>query len=112
MTDDPRTLDDLRKEASDLQIDGRSSMDRDQLIAAIDTARAAAGVQDADTFVASGDAPAAPPVAPDPIDLADPDPAPASPDAPTDGRPPLVQIAEEQAANTYVRVIGGAEEDE
>jgi hypothetical protein len=109
MTDDPRTLDDLRKEASDLNIEGRSSMDRDQLIAAVAAARAAAGPTDLDDFVPQADAQIAPPP---PAGAVDPDPAPASPDAPTDGRPPLVQIAEEQAANTYVRVIGGAQEDE
>jgi hypothetical protein len=36
--------------------------------------------------------------------------APASPDSPTDGRPPLHEVAADRVASTYVRVIGDAKE--
>lgn len=112
MTDseDTRTLDDLRPVAADLNIEGRSTMTRDELAAAVDEAQAAAGVTGGTgTTVPQADAPIA---TPNTVAVAaDPEAAPASPDDPTDGRPPLLDVAQDAAANTNVRVIGAGEEE-
>lgn len=73
------TVKDLEKRARELRIEGYTKLDKEDLATAVADAEAALL--------------AAPP--------------PADPDQPTDGRPPLVEIAEDRAATTYVRVIDG-----
>jgi hypothetical protein len=113
-----RTKDDLLKRASELDIAGRSGMNKDELEAAIATAEttaaaaaaaAAAGAgARAETTEVGGTAPPLPAA----DEVADPF-TPASPDNPTDGRPPLAEVATTYTANDHVRVIGadGTEED-
>lgn len=112
MTDQQEpTRDDLLADAEELGITGRHDMNMDELTDAIAKERDARAVTDSDDYVSAADLPT--PDAPEVPVPADPDDptAPASPDNPTDGRPPLAKVAEDRAANTYVRVIGGHEED-
>lgn len=84
MSDDQITKADLEARAKELGITGASSLNKDDLAQAIADAEEAAAKRVSQ-------------------------PAP-SPDKPTDGRPPLAQIAEESATAGYVRVIGGGKE--
>jgi hypothetical protein len=80
---DERSLAELRRAAADLGIEGRSSMDRDELAAAVDAAMPAS----------SG-----------PVPTDDPD---------LTGRPPAVDVAQQLAEryNRHTRVIGAPTED-
>lgn len=103
------TKDQLLDQAEELGLD-RDALDRekkDVIADAVDAERARRGIENVQT-VPQADAPAARPAEPVPVDQRS---TPASPDNPTDGRPPLAQVAQDAAANTYVRVIG-AKEDE
>lgn len=120
MIDTPNepTKDDLLKRASELDIAGRSGMTKEELAAAIaqaevaaDAAAAAAAAgqgERAETTATGGPAPPLPVT-----DEADDPFMPASPDSPTDGRPPLAEVATTYTANDHVRVIGadGTEEN-
>lgn len=106
MSDEP-TLKDLRERAGELEIEGRSSMDREALEAAIAKAErnAQSGVThrptqrtDAQTSTAGL--------------AASGDPAPEPGTEEEVGRPVLSSVAEDRAANRKPRVIGAANQED
>jgi hypothetical protein len=94
MTADGPTLDELQKQARDLQIAGRSSMSRDELVTAIANAT---GVQTAGqtsaAAVAAADETAPKPGTPDEV-----------------GRPELLDVAAKRAADRKPRRVIGADD--
>lgn len=106
MTDDQPTLKALQERAAELGVEGRSSMTKDELVAAIASAETAA----------AGHIPASPPedsTAPSSAPPAEPalDPREPSP-ADVVGRPELVDVAQERAANRNPRVIGAPTQED
>lgn len=77
------TLEQLRKRAGELDVQGRTKMDAEELTAAIATAEASAAATGGD---------------PAPLDVV--------------GRPPLRELAEERAAKRNPRVIGAPNPEE
>lgn len=93
------TLDALQERARELNIRGRTTMERDELVAAIATA-------EGHIAATAPDAPdSAPPAAPA-TDPSEPTPADVV------GRPTLVDVAQERAATRTTRVIGAPTQEE
>lgn len=101
------TLEQLRDRARELEIAGRSSMNAEQLAAAIDLAEGTAPAEEPATDAqASGAAIAA---APD-VDATEPVLEPSTPQQV--GRPDLLALAERRAANRNPRVIGAETQED
>lgn len=114
MTDETTTeptLEQLRKRAAELDVEGRSSMNKDQLTAAIaDAERAAelAAAEEAKAAEADKRRREAAAKGLVPGITADPEPSPPA----VTGRPPLSELAAERAANRNPRVIGAAPQED
>jgi hypothetical protein len=91
-----RTKAELAERAAELDVDGRSSMTRDELEAAV------ADAESRQAVVA-----AAPPVADEAAVVPETSPQ----EKPQSVRGSLVQVAQERAANVHVRVIGAGPEE-
>lgn len=100
------TKKDLTDRADALGIDATGT--KEELASRIAEEEARRGIETKDV-VPAADAPAADPVEATAVP-GDATTAPAPPDNPTDGRPPLAQVATDRAATTYVRVIGAKED--